>query len=710
MANDYFFFTDINQQASNATDYIKVQTSGGAYGPIPPAPTGHTTDEYRVTSLHTASYNPTAYAACEGIVCVQRIPVTTPPLVNVILKPLVQPALNSAPIKYIIYKGILESSLVNGLETAAAANNRLTQFVWDEQAKKNKSAGTTAKPPAEALGVGLTAATPPIPNDPINDPYHDDQPIDNLFCRTGVSFQLPKVNGGWSIGQFYKDDFGIEVLMEGLAFHHPLSFARQRENKISVTALTGIESPSQIFDHWHAKEQVLGFMDPCAFYGSFFLAGVQAKNSSDAKFALKAGSMLYHDLLFAFDNKKVAYLDIRNEHNFSINYFGNYVGTPTARGLIKLSYNPAIATDPAPIDYYASKWPIMTLTGFPAGNTTKERNAFRIQLPVGDNADPLLYVSQGYRDINSKGDGFPSELKSADRFYDAFKAPVGGFTATKNKSGLNSMAFVVPNAKDAATPVSCYIRLKYLKQQTQDATTVPVVPTVIRSSNYLDNLIYPLDLSLIFNGVAKIKTSVYDEEIYVNALDVAGLKFDFMGKVGIARDSDNTSFFLLPTTMRTQTGPASALVSLIGETSGYLGSYPNLVALKYALESVRKSELFLETDKIPIAEFVSGADTAEQAKFMVPDFEKFFIVVVANAAYDAWKTKVAALDDRFRVYLGVKKLQTLTDSKLVKYTFFELVLRGFALNATTGTYEVREINTDPDDSVNNIKVYAHASN
>lgn len=705
MANDYYFFTDINQQASNASNFIKVQTSTEAYGPITPGTPG--ADEYRVTSLHTASYNPTAYAVCDGIVCVQRIPGTTPPQVNVILKPLVQPALNFAPVKYIIYKGILENSLIasNGTDVAAAGNDRLTKFLWDEQAKRNASASA----PANALGVALTAATPPIPNDPINDPFNDDQPIDNLFYRSGVSFQFPKVNGGWSIGQFYKDGFGIEVLMEGLAFHHPLSFVRKRENKISVTALTGSENPSQIFDHWHAKEQMLGFMDPCAFYGSFFRAGVQAKNSSDANFALKAGNSLYHDLLFAFDSKKVAYLDIRNEHNFSFNYFGNYGGTPTVHGPIKLSYNPAIATDPAPIDYYASKWPILTLTGFPAGNTTKARNAFRIQLPVGDNPEPLLYVSQGYRNINSKGDGFPSELKSADRFYDAFKAPVGGYTATKNKSGLNSMTFVVPNVTGATTPVSCYIRLKYLKQ-TQDANTVSAVPTVIRSSNYLDNLVYPFDLRILFNGIGKIKTSVYDEEVYVNALAVAGLKFDFIGKVGIARDSDNTSFFLLPTTIRTQTGPASALVSLIGETSGYLGSYPNLVALKYALESVRKSELFLGTDKVPIAEFISGADAAARARFMVPDFEKFFIVVVANAAYDSWKTKVAALDSRFRVYLGVKKLQTLTDSKQVKYTLFELVLRGFALNATTGTYEVQEINTDPADSVNNIKVYAHASN
>jgi len=234
-SNDYFFFTDANQQ-----DFVNVQTAAGSYGPISPGTAG--TDEYRVTSLHTASFSPTAYAACDGIVCVQRIPSTS--LVNTILKPLAQPALNFAPVKYIIYKGILASSLINGTETAPATNNDLTKAIWDDQAKKNASAGTSLNPPAEALGVGLTGLN-----------FADTDPIDNLFYRAGVTFQLPVVKGGWSIGQFDKAGFGIEVLMEGLNFHRPLSLARQLENKISVATLTGSENPAQVFDHWHVYDE-----------------------------------------------------------------------------------------------------------------------------------------------------------------------------------------------------------------------------------------------------------------------------------------------------------------------------------------------------------------------------------------------------------------------------------------------------------------------
>lgn len=690
--SDYYFFVDANQPAPGATDYIKVQTSAGAYGPISPGMAG--TDEYRVTSVHTASFNPTAYAACDGIVCVQRIPNTTPPLVNIILRPLVQPALNFAPVKYIIYKGILESSLINGPEVASPGNNELTKFVWREQAKKNISAVTIATPPAEALGIDLTAAAGPD--------LADAESIDNLFYRTGVSFQLPTVKGGWSIGQFDKSGFGLEVLMEGLGFHHSLALARQLENRISVGTLTGSETLAQLFDQWHAKEQVLGFMDPCAFYGSFFLGGIQAKTSSDTESKLKAGNALYYDVLFPFANHNTAYLDIRNEHNYSFNYFGNYDKS------IQLSYDPASVT-PTPVDYYASKWPLLTFSAssFPATNTNTARNAFRIQLPVGDNPEPLVYVSQGYRDINSKGDGFPAELTSAEQFYDAFEPPEGVYTATKGTSGLNSMTFVVPNVtgQAATTIVSCYIRLKYFKQQ-PGTTGVSVVSTVIQSANYLDNVIYPLDLRILFKGNAVIKTAIYEEEIYVNAQSAPGLKFDFVGKVGIARDADNTTIYLIPTNVRKSAGKAAAPVTLSAQTSDYSGSYLDLIAAQYPLERVRQSNLLISpTVSVPIAEFVSDGAAGG---FTLPDFSKLIAIVVNNATFDYWRNDaVATLDRRFRTYLGVINLQTQTDTVGAQYISFDLVLRGFEFDASTSSYKVKELNTDPAIFNNNVKVYTH---
>jgi hypothetical protein len=682
-SSDYYFFTD--------TNLLVTQAPAAAYGPIAKV-NATDPDEYRVTSLHTATSHPTAYAACDAIVCVQRIPSTS--LINIILKPLIQPTLNFAPVKYIIYKGILANSLIdtNGTDVAALTNNDLTKFLWAEQAKKNASMTpiATATAPAKALGIDLTGTN-----------FANTDFLDNLFYRAGVDFQLPVVKGGWSLGQFDKTKFGMDVLMEGLNFQHSLTLARQIEDKVIVPALSASANAAQKFDHWHDKEQVLGFMDPCAFYGSFFRAGVQAKTSGSSSFALKAGNTLYQDVLLSFANRSTAYLDIRNEHNFYFNYFGNYndniqVGDPLTL-----------------VDYYQSGWPILTLTAsnFAPNNITKARNAFQLRLEEGDNPKPLIYVSQGYRELRTKGDKFPEELTNAERFFDAFLPFGSGHTTPKSAFGPSSLTFVVPNVtgQGATTPVSCYIRVKYLKQE-QGTTTEP---KVIQSANYLDNLIWPIDLHIPFAGTPRLKSFVFQEEVYVNAKDETGLLFDCIANVGIAQDDDNTSFFLIPTNISTRDEAASTVVTLSGETSDSVEHYPNFVALKYPLEKVLKSTLSLpSTVTVPVAQFVSEGDIGEQEWFNVPDFAKFFLILVATDTYAKWKTRIAAaggFDGRFRTYLGIKNIQTQPDTGGIDYTSFELVLRGYALNASGTNYEVHEIGTDPTISTNNLTVYANAS-
>lgn len=681
----FHFFTDANTQASNGSAYLNVQGATGTYGPVASSTAGH--DEYRVTSLHTATgFDPTAYAACDGMICVQRVDATR---VNIILKPLVQPPLNFAPVKYIIYKGILASSLIDGTDVAPATSNQLAKVIHETQAKKNASLGGQAlTAPKEALGIGLAAPDPG---------FLDTDPIDNLFFRTAVAFQPPTVNGGWSIGRFDRTGFGIEILMEGLGFHHPLSLARQIESRISVPELAAGANDAQVFEHWHDKEQVLGFMDPCAFYGSFFRVGVAAKTSTAATFTDKPGAALYRDVLFPFANRNLAYLDIRNEHNFSFNYFRNYGTT------IRLS------TKTAPVDYYASGWPILTLTAadLAAGNTTRARNAVGLQLPVGDNPKPLIYVSQGYRDINRKGAEFPAELKSSEQFFDAFDVPAGGYTVSKRSSGASLLSLAIPNVagQGATTPVSCYLRLKYLKQELSP-TPGPTSPT---QANYLDSLFWPLDLVIPLDSGSSIRSVVFHEDIYVNAQVEPDLQFDGVAQVGFARDAFNVSLFILPTNIRSQEGQATNLVSLTGETADGFPSYPTLVASKYANERVRRIDLALSlTDLPPTAKFVSDVDEFEETDFTAPDFSKLLMIVVAKDTFDSWLSKSAAFAGGFRTYLGVTDMQTQTDTQGIRYTSFKLVLRGLALDLTTNSYSFQEANTDPDDLVSNIEVYAYA--
>lgn len=681
----FYFFTDANAQAASASAYLDLQTGAEAFGPATSNTAGH--DEYRVTSLHKATgFDPTAYAVCDGMICVQPVDATR---VNLILKPLVQPPLNFAPVKYIIYKGILASSLIAGAEVApvTASSNDLVKAIQAIQAKKNQSAGTSQTAPKEALGIGLTGTG-----------FADTDPIDNLFFRSAVSFQPPTVSGGWSLGSFDRTGFGLEILMEGLNFRHDLKLARRIESRISVPELVTGANDAQLFEHWHDKEQVLGFMDPCAFFGSFFRAGVAARTSTATAFADKAGARLYNDVIFPFANRNKAYLDIRNEHNFSFNYFRNY-GT-TMR----------LSTKTAPVDYYAGGWPILVLTAadFAAGNTTTARNGFGLQLPVGDNPRPLVFVSHGYRDINRKGAAFPAELKSAERFFDAFDNPVGGYTVPKQASGSSALILAVPNVSGlaATTPVSCYIRLKYLKQE-QGTTTVP---TVIQAANYLDNLIWPLEMVVQLSDVLLTRSVVFPEEVYVNGIGVAGLDSDFIASVGIGRDSDNSYMFLVPTVVRTNNGRASAQVSLVGESSKTAGGYPDQITSKYDSLRLRKTSLALSsTTTVPVAELISDAAPGAGSQFDVPDTGKLLVVAVGNATYDAWKASMqlpsAPLDARFRIYLGVKTIHSGMDTAGVSYKSYELVLRGFKLASTGDSFEVREMNSGAD-GLSNAVAYA----
>ncbi|HSU17358.1 hypothetical protein [Longimicrobium sp.] len=694
MAAKFYFFTDTNLLSPT-------QPTADAFGPPFMG-----ADEFRITSKHTASTAPHAYAVCDGIVCVQRT--SKPGRVNLILKPLVQPPLNFSPVKFFIYRGIDESLLIDGKKVAAEGNNNLTASLWETQANKAKSLGTTAADaPAAALGVDMTAIPPTgsLPGTPV---FPDGDLIESLFYQAGVDFQLPVVKGGWCIGQFEPGGFGFEVLMDGLAFRHTLALARSLDHVITVPALDGSETPAQVFDHWHEKEQVLGFMDPCAFYGSFFRAGVHARGSNDSSFSMKSGNDLYQDVLSSFANRNTAFIDIRNEHNYSLDYFRNYGRD------IQLDCDPA---NPSPVtatvDYYRSGWPILAVTevSFPTGNTNSARNPFRIQLPVGDNAKPLLYVSQGYRDIGRRGKKFPEELNSADRFFGAFGKPGLVFTTTPGAaSALSSMTFVVPNVtgQSVTTPVSCYIRLKYLRQELP-APAIPASSTSILANNYLDNLIYPLDLRIPWSGTASIMSAVYDEEVYVDARSVAGLECDFIGSMGIAQDVDNTSFFVVPTCIRTQVDPASMQVALAGETSAYGGHYPNFIALKYPLQIVAKSDLLLPA-VVPVADFIPD-DEADESQFSAPDFGKLIMLVVLKSTVDAWKPALsaagAAIDGRFRTYLGIKNLQEKTDTAGVDYTSFELVLRGFTPDSSGGGYTVAETLSDPANAAN-VQVYANA--
>jgi len=109
--------------------------------------------------------------------------------------------------------------------------------------------------------------------------FTDNDPLDRLFSYPHKTVQLPTVAAGDVIGSF-QSSCGFEIVLRRLGYKPQLEFARSADSKISVMSLAAnnngapwLADDYAFFAHWHAKEQVLAFMDPCAFFGSF----VQAK-------------------------------------------------------------------------------------------------------------------------------------------------------------------------------------------------------------------------------------------------------------------------------------------------------------------------------------------------------------------------------------------------------------------------------------------------
>lgn len=196
-SSDFYFFTD--------TDLLNTQITG-AYGPIPSTSSPSGKDQFRTTSLHSATGTPKAYAICAGRVLVQEVinpDSSGPDLVNLILKPLIQPPFDIGFIQYYIYKGILKDSLINSVtptEIAARGNNDLTMKAWQAQDEINRlvnqyynstpPAGTPLTPPSSFLGINYSSTGVGV------NLVLDDELIDKYFNLPDSEIQLLSVVAG----------------------------------------------------------------------------------------------------------------------------------------------------------------------------------------------------------------------------------------------------------------------------------------------------------------------------------------------------------------------------------------------------------------------------------------------------------------------------------------------------------------------------------
>lgn len=654
----FHFFTDIDSLGS--------QSAADAFGPV----SGASDTQFLVTSIHrpAASEAPNAYAVCDGLLLAQD---AGNDRLNLVLKPIQQPPFAFPKIKFFIYRGIQKSSLVDGSDVAPETNNDLTKSIWQSQKARNASAGTSDNAPAEALGLDISGSGS----------------IEQVFYREDVSYQLPLVRSGWSLGELDPAGFGFEIMVEAIGFDPELPIARTAKNVITVTPLPASPTQAQEFEYWHDKEAILTYIDPCAFFGAFYSHTLKVKHA-DASVTKAKKNEVYDEALKGahlpaagdgvFFNRNRTYLDIRNEYNHSLNYFKNYGAYSNTT--INCAFDASAAMTAR--NYYASTWPLMFVDNgdLPAGNTSATKNVVRIALPdgAGDNPFPTLYISAGY--LNNL---YPREPKGNAKLIDL--TPSAGFT--------EEVALAIPNRDglSTTTTISSYIKLKYFKRFDPEAASPPASSeTVIRAANYLDQLFACVDVSTP-HGVYSARSTIQEDEAFVDARAV--LNSTFLQNIGRAESTLNVTLFAFATIIRNAESDALHRgFSLSGKAkkpeSEFLrdlqSEYPNLL--------LGRRDLHIGTATVSILEYATASEPSPQ--FTEPNPANLWALVLTASEFEsihALTNDTTKFSPRFRVYVGVRDKASAIDDQQLPYTTFELVLRGYKLNAAS--YEITEERT-----------------
>lgn len=663
---DIFFFTD--------TDLLSVQSVDEKFGPV----NGFETSKYRLSSLHKSSSASNVYAICSGTIFVQQNE-SSIDLVNLVLKPTVQPNTSMPHIAYFIYKGIKKNSIIatGGTEIVASGASDLATSIWDSQDNRNASLDkaqgnppgtTTDNPPVELLGINYTEVAAV--------PYKlmDNEHIDRIFFSTDLDYQLPTVQGGWSIGKFDPSGFSLEIVFESINSRTKAEEVRT-DSLLEVPELSGGETHAQIFTHWNQKERILSYCDPAAFFGGFYADRLFAKKSTDPGFSDFSGDDIYSEILAKFENKNRVYIDIRNELNYSFNYYDNYGNE------LEMAFDD---TSPlATINYRRGNWPILIVdTDFPSGNTT-ESNLFRIVFPKGDNDFPRLFINKGANEYS-----FPKNVSFDEQFLNLIHSDVSTYN-------LNELEFYTPNFVDSdTTPVANYLRLSYLKSlpaygYRESYGTVP------QAKIGMDNLFQPIHMVIDWKmDISTTQVQVFNDIYYVD-MRVFN-KHSYWAKQGISRDSNGDVVYFAFAFQSLESGRAStpdAVIESRGNLDGSIFSFigKNMGAL-FSNVSIELDGSTVNLERV--SHLFSGAD--DETLILSPHE---FVHVRLTAAdivtiNDIIGDPVHAFLTDFPIMLGVNLAASgMDDNYRVSYNRFNYSINGYYLNTGTNEIELKSVDT-----------------
>lgn len=672
MANFHFF--------TNIVD-LQVQDPSQSYGPVQ----GSENSQFRVTTLFSSASNLKAFAVCKGKVFAQEVNGK----INIVLKPFEQPLGILSPVKYYIYKGIDKYSLVdsNNINIGNASLSTLTRKIQESQAKRNaaydilnqSSTPTTTPATISAVGLNLTA-TAPAPNTLSDTDY-----IDDVFLRIDED-EFQTVDSGDDLGQFTNINFGFEIILDG--FGEGPTMETVRNSETIITANPNPTGDINKFIEDDKRDQILNYIDPCAFFANFFFDGILIKETT----AIRKRDSLYNDVLSKFFTKNIIYLDIRNEHNHSLNYYRNYNIPLNNYAQIYLSCNNGSLDL---FEYRLKKfvnqsiislgWPIIALpSSLFINDDSSIPSKITLRLPKGDNTLPSIYCAQGYLTseyITTKED----PIKKVSVFDIGFQNSI---EYTEDIYLSIPLISTDPTSPFYNTTSPFYICLRYFKR-----ITGPLTPSnlTLKAEHFIDNL-FELTYLLRNDGSPKIPLNntdvtqwhISNTECFVSSTEP---NQSYIGKNGIAKDISNVYFFCI-----------------IERNSNFITDSEDNPSFSEAIEKRSfikidiKSQTYTDENNNPyIISFPPNAlpeeifDLAVNPSYLNDDKRKMIMLVIDVDELSILQGIIAQLETLYDKRLILRNMQTFIDEKGEQFRQFELFITGYQF--INNIVEVKELNT-----------------
>lgn len=330
---------------------LPAQLQSETYGPA--------ADDFRLTAQFTLPEARPAYACQRSQLLV--LEATNPDHVTLVLKPLGGLDVGLGAVRYYVYRGVQKDSfLASGALRArtAAGNSAALNLFWKAiDAAKARQPGKPDPVPAN-LVVPATAAT---------------QPLDAYF---GGQFDYLSVvvKEGSSLGNFAAATIGFEIITDTYGLTLDLDYGRRASYAMRKTDFDNLSDLAKAA----ARDTILSFIDPAAFFGLHAEVGLRAGTSGQ----LLKGAAALAQAVQPFATAHRAYIDIRNEYGRSYNFSGSY---HNAAGQ-DLGLQGAYTT------YATAGWPLhyVDLSAAPAGGTN-----LQLQLRRDANASPQLFCEAG---------------------------------------------------------------------------------------------------------------------------------------------------------------------------------------------------------------------------------------------------------------------------------------------------------------------------